>query len=331
MEDDERREGQRCRASFEMQVVGLETRAVMRRGDLSLLGVYVETSTDCGDPGTLHSLRLRTRDRAIRIEVPARVARVVRSDDLLEGSMVSGVAFEFLSYDPGVKEAVEAFVLHVARKTVEAAKAPEHPTRGLSLSLETGWQLRKGERVRVEVPSSNGGRLRLEGRAVRSRRSAKGSYRTRVDLVDPTAATTAEQGMAGPMGIRDALNTGSSPPVPAGEETVSDFRGDLSKLRATALLTLASLEQLTGVLSIAQADATVRVFLRAGRVVDVEGEGLPKPEQDLDQLLGDVCLWDWGTFELELVPVDRVDQIRRSTTSLLIDLARLHDEAQRVA
>ncbi len=292
----------------------MEPRAVIRRGDISLDGLFVEIDREVGEPGTVHRLRMRSRDKAVRLAIEARVARVTRSDDLLHGSQVTGVGFELLAYDAETRAALDHFLAHVAKKRLtDLADAASEELEVAGLSVETSWALRKGERVGIEVPSPSGGCVRYEGQAVRSRRGKSGRWRTRVSLTGEASDSDEPRHVGG---IREALT----------EVPTAHLSGDLSRFRMPTLLTLADLERTTGELRIHRGPQQAIVYLHQGRVVDVEGLGLPREQQ-----LAALCGWTQGAFELFLRDVDRPDLFGLPTTALLIDLARAHDEAQRVA
>ncbi|HJL15562.1 MAG TPA: DUF4388 domain-containing protein [Sandaracinaceae bacterium LLY-WYZ-13_1] len=325
----ERRTSPRIEASLEVQIVGVDRRAILRRGDIGLGGLFVETDVDPGEPGTIRGLRLRSRDKAIRVEVPGRVVRVCRSDDLLRGPVVTGVAFELVAYEPGKRDELAALVLHIARRrpseppVAGPERAPsEASVRGLH--LETDWRLRKGERVRVEVPTPGGESLALEGRVARSRKSRRGTYRARIDL----AATRAPRDRSIP-GVRAALSERPGPRPSRPDAAPPHLAGDLAQLGLATVLSLAAMERMTGVLRVTRGPAEARLYLRDGDVVDAvdpaDRERAPRA------LLGDLLRWNEGRFALGLGPVDRPRRLGVSTTALLLDLAREHDEARRVA
>ncbi|MFK7987096.1 MAG: DUF4388 domain-containing protein [Sandaracinaceae bacterium] len=310
----ERRRHDRVMSSLEIQVQGLESRARMRQGDLSESGLFVRMNVDVGEPGAVHGLRMRTRDKVIRIEVPARVVRVERADDLLSGRIVTGVAFEFLAYEPGKAEEIGALVGHVAQDA--AVRCDDRAEGG---SVDTAWQLRKGEQVHIEVPSPTGGKLRFEGRAVRSRKTSTGSFRTRFEM---TERPSSEPPQAAVQGIRDAMQTPEES-VQAATREAPDFAGELKALSIPSLLSLVTLERMTGTLTVRRPLGEAVLYLRQGGVVDVELLEDPRPPR---ALLKEICHWPAGRFELRLGPVDRPDRIETNTTALLLQLARLHDE-----
>lgn len=340
----ERRRTPRVRASLEVQVGGVENRATLRHGDLSLTGLFVDANLAV-DPGAVHALKIRTRDKELRVEVPGRVVRVLKSDDLLEGTVISGIAFEFLFYEAGKREEIAAMLLHVTRgelgsgevETGHAVTARLSKEDGSSedarvdavslggLSIETDWQLRKGEKIRVELPTPEGGSVKVEGCAVRSRRSKSGTFRTRIELASQSLPDGVDRSVHG---VHDALTkvveaavAPTSEIAPTRKEHLS---GDLAMLGVPSLLSLAGIEQMTGVLRVD--GGAVEVFLQAGRVMDaVDGSGAAPRA-----VLGALCRRDQGSFALTLEPVDRPDRLGASTTALLLDLAREQDEAERV-
>ena len=309
----QRRRSPRIRASLEIQVVGLESRPRMRRGDLSVTGVRFESPHgNVGDPGQVHTLRIATRDREVRVAVPARVVRIVQSNDLEDGENVHSVAFEFMPEDEAAREAVAMLFVHVARARIRhdargVRPASEPPVRdGVhGLRLETDWQIRKGETLTIEVPLREGGTARFEGRAVRSRPSRKGSFRTLFELEKKESSFVS------------ALPTAAE-----------HMRGDLSRVRAPSLLALAAMERMSAVLTTRNDDRCITIYIRDGQIVDAEEVGSQASRR---KLVGEVCQWEHGTFEMSLQEVERPDGIGVPTTVLLLQLARFYDEAQRVA
>jgi len=303
----ESRRNPRFACSLELQIVGIDRRAVIRRGDISLSGLFVGLDRDVGKPGTVHVLRLRTRDKARRVEVQARLARVTSSDDLLCGVVVTGAGFEVLAYEAEAREAYADFVAHVAGSQLST----ENPAEVIdAVSVRTDWPLRKGERLSIEVPSRNGGALRYAGYAVRSRKAKDGTYRTRVEW-DAARAVEAEQEVGG---IREALDQG--PPHLAGE---------LARFGLPSLLGLLALERASGRLRLDGPFGSATVFLRDGAVVDVSGD------DDPIERLATLCRWDAGRFAMHLGRIRCADRVRTSTTALLLELARQEDELARVA
>ena len=91
-----------------------------------------------------------------------------------------------------------------------------------------------------------------------------------------------------------------------------------------SLLAFFELERMTGELTLERGEEIARVFLREGRVVDVEGStDAESPRGRLASLIS----WDSGLFEFAILPVDRPDRVESGTSALLLDIARASDEA----
>jgi hypothetical protein len=83
------------------------------------------------------------------------------------------------------------------------------------------------------------------------------------------------------------------------------------------------MERMTGELTVRHDIEEVRIYDDAGILVDIEplhaGE---TARARLRAVLG----WHAGSFEFDMLPVERENRIGMSTTALLLDLARQHDE-----
>ena len=286
-------------------MIGVERRASMRRGDLSVTGIRFEAPpSDIGATGDTHRLKIVSRDRAVSVETPARVVRVVRTNDLEEGSRVDEVALDFVPEDEATREAIAMLFVHVARAQIKHDARGIRPRPVHAVIVETDWQIRKGEALSIDLPLEEGGTARFEGHAVRSRASRKGTYRTRFEL------ERKESSFVGPLPSRRHME------------------GDLAQVRAPSLLALAAMERMTGILRVHQDHRSIHVFIRDGQIVDAEE---PTSDASRRKLIGEACQWEHGSFELSLEPVDRPDGIGVPTTVLLLQLARFYDEAARVA
>lgn len=302
----ERRRAPRIIASLEIQLVGIERRSSMRRGDLSVTGIRFESPPDeVGSAGDVCTLRIVSRDRAVAVEVDARIIRVVRTNDLEEGMRVDEVALEFMPRDEATREAIAMLFVHVARAQIKHDARGLRPARPVhAVVVETDWQIRKGEALTIDLPLEEGGTARFEGHAVRSRPSRKGTYRTHFEL------ERKESSFVGPLPSHHHME------------------GDVAQIRASSLLALAAMERMTGILRVHQDHRTIHVFIRDGQIVDAEEPG---SEASRRKLIGEACQWERGSFELSLEPVERPDGIGVPTTVLLLQLARFYDEAARVA
>lgn len=298
----ERRRAPRVVASLELRIAGLERRSSMRQGDLSVTGLRVTgLGVDVGQPGDRHRLALASRDGVHVLEVDAQVVRVVRATDIEAGSYVSDAAFEFLPRDEFERESLVMLFVHVARDQIRYDASGVRPAQDRegsvrSMVLETEWALRRGEAIVVEVPLPAGGSARLTGRAVRSRASTKGSYRTVVEF-----STDATQ-------------------LPARKVS-----GDLSQVRASSMLALAAMERIEGILQLSRDGREVILYLRDGQLIDIEAEATSMTRQEL---IAEVSQWDKGSFEMSVCKVERPDKLGMPTPMLLLELARSEQRKQ---
>lgn len=111
---------------------------------------------------------------------------------------------------------------------------------------------------------------------------------------------------------------------PAAPTTAGVVRGDLSEIAITTLLSLFELERTSGIVTLTAGPRAARLFLAGGRVVRIDGGLGDRPPRD--RLMA-VLDWDRGHFEFSAFEVAGVDEIGRSTTQLLLEHARLRDEA----
>lgn len=315
----ERRKAPRIRASLQVHFVGIERRGRMRRGDLSVTGIRIEDpDATLGRVGEITRLRLSSRDDVHKIEVDACLVRVQKIEDL-KGSHVQMAGFDFMAIDELQREAIAMLFVHIAsgqirregstiRRRSQPPIADDAPSEVHSCSIETEWQLRKGEEVRIEIPAPEGGSTMFAGKAVRSRLGKKGTYRTSVEF----APQDDEQSIVPPSAEADAPD--------------DHMVGDLAHIRAPSLLSLASLEHMTGILRLHRDERDIQIYLREGHIVDVDEPGTNTSRR---QLIAQVCQWESGHFELSLCPVLRADGIGVPTPALLLQLAQLEDEQHR--
>jgi DNA-binding response OmpR family regulator len=101
--------------------------------------------------------------------------------------------------------------------------------------------------------------------------------------------------------------------------------GRLDDLGLAAILTLLEAERKTGTLSLLRDSGDRgRLVLRDGRVIDAAlDRGGGRPAEAVYEMLR----WTHGSFDLAVGPVLDEDRVRASTTALLMEGARLLDEA----
>jgi CRP-like cAMP-binding protein len=102
------------------------------------------------------------------------------------------------------------------------------------------------------------------------------------------------------------------------------LEGELGQLRPPSLLVFFEMERMTGVLRLEQKAVKAALFISNGRILDVEVNGrVDEPVAKVIEVIG----WESGTFAFSFEPVDREDRIATGTTGLLLEAARLADEA----
>jgi CheY-like chemotaxis protein len=112
---------------------------------------------------------------------------------------------------------------------------------------------------------------------------------------------------------------------PRGGAERAQLRGDLVEISLPTLLSLLEFERKSGILVVLRDGEAARVFVAAGHVVKVElGEGAT-PRERLLRLLD----WEDGTFEFTACEVVGADEVGLGTQQLLLEHARLRDEAER--
>jgi CheY-like chemotaxis protein len=111
------------------------------------------------------------------------------------------------------------------------------------------------------------------------------------------------------------------------------IHGSLDQLGLSSLLIVLEMERKSGVLVLSRPSHTEtetgRVFLRAGRVcrARLDGRAHPRNHQAVYYML----TWSLGSFEFTALEVDMEDEVKTSTTALLMEGARRIDEAKGAA
>jgi CheY-like chemotaxis protein len=118
------------------------------------------------------------------------------------------------------------------------------------------------------------------------------------------------------------------PPGAARARRATALSGKIEQLGLSSLLVMMEMERKQGVLSMSSDDDMVgRVHLRGGQVVQAEIDGQPglDGKECVYRMLG----WRSGMFSFSATTVDVEDSVQASTTHLLMEGARLIDEAGR--
>lgn len=109
------------------------------------------------------------------------------------------------------------------------------------------------------------------------------------------------------------------------EEGTIALRGDLAHLGVSAVLTILEMERKSGILVLHGPKFTGRVFMREGRALAAFFDDQPQPRGA--EAVYQMLTWKSGKFEFTSLEVDMEDQIKTTTTHLLMEGARLLDEA----
>lgn len=106
--------------------------------------------------------------------------------------------------------------------------------------------------------------------------------------------------------------------------------GRLEQLGLSSLLVMMEMERKDGVLQIQHGDdkRVGRIFLRRGQVIQSRIDN-DVVHRDGRQCVYEMLTWQKGRFHFTAMDVDMEDQVQTSTTSLLMEGARLIDEANR--
>ena len=117
------------------------------------------------------------------------------------------------------------------------------------------------------------------------------------------------------------------PPSDSAKLASSGLAGDLAQVGLSTLLVLIEMERKTGVLKLRCNDGRAgEVVVRSGKVTDASIDG---PDQTTAAQAVHVMLtWSSGKFDFKVRDVAGDDRIAQSTTHLLIEGARLMDEAE---
>ncbi|MBI5511154.1 MAG: DUF4388 domain-containing protein [Deltaproteobacteria bacterium] len=354
----DRRRGARIPTRLRLKIAGVDSEPRIRRGNVSMTGVYAEIDAPVGEPGSVQTLTLAPVETDVHITVLARIVRVVGVQDLWNGPAVAGIAFEFLPETEAKRVQVEDVVREIiaardyvaqslqidAQFEVGPASAPESPqtahavVRDLGVArmvLVTSWPVTVGESIRcnIEAPDS-GRRFAIAGKVTKAETAPSpdtDGYRVEVEFAPgpelAPAAPPEAQGATIAGAIGSLLEELIFPDPAGGPHRVREhLRGTLERIRLASLMGFFEIERLTGILSLRREDQTAKVFVKDGRVLDADISGLfllPRAA------LATMIQWDSGDFEFELQPVDRVDRLSTSTSALLIELAKDVDEKRR--
>ena len=128
--------------------------------------------------------------------------------------------------------------------------------------------------------------------------------------------------------VTDSANA-EPPTFPGIRRKNSGLRGRLEQLGLSSLLVMLEMERKDGLLLLknGEDDTVARFFLRRGQVIQARIE----KRDDLDgrQSVYAALAWTKGKFSFSAMEVDMEDEIKSTTTGLLMEGARIMDEDNR--
>jgi len=145
----------------------------------------------------------------------------------------------------------------------------------------------------------------------------------------PPIPKTAGNAQTVARGAAPANAKGSTPPFPTSKPV--GIHGTLEQLGLSSLLVILEMERKSGILRVEKQGSTARVFAREGRIIAarIDGEGVAKEHRKGAQAVYQLLTWTAGRFDFSVVDVDMEDEVQSTTTNLLMEGARLIDEANR--
>ena len=361
------RRSARVAAEFYVTLAGVEREPVLRRGNISATGIYFVTDANVGDVGMMSWLDIKSVDGERSLHVMAYVVRHVTLNDIegppivgvalefmTEGAAAALAVQDFVRYVLSLRRGETE-----TRPDMNTEVEPEPPPSSgsgaprmsiKSMVLETTWPVSMGEDLVLDVQAVNTPcSVRMKARALRvvEKRDPR-RYLVHLEGQGeadqpPRPASSAVEEMVPaqpvPLSIRamdddevsqtvddllSALTVQQQPSAPITRSRRFHLSGTLSRIPITTLCSLFEMERLTGKLVVRDGDEATTIYLRDGRLVDVEP--LSENTAPLERLRGTLGLQK-GSFEFFVQPVDRADRVGVSTTALLLEFARLSDEA----
>ncbi len=338
----DKRRAARIRTPFYLAVDGIDAAPVLRQGNISASGLYVELPAPVGDAGSVEWLDLSSVDHVHKLHVMAHVIRTIAFNDISNGTGY-GVALEFMPDSDSAEDELQAFVAYVlARKLSSAAlrqvrpSSPPSierlrasgrtaPTPVQTIEVDASWPFEEGESIEVLIRAPKSGNwVRCETKVERVHPITSRElplFKNRLSV----HATSEGQGGGIPLTEND-LEDWMSKFLQAPERSTAESRGHLSgalsRIKLPAILSLLEMDRMTGELSLTSSTDDVVVFLEEGRVIDAMG----RSANDARGILLNVFSWNDGSFRFEAKTIDRADVLATTTMALLLDLARETDE-----
>jgi uncharacterized protein (TIGR02266 family) len=357
---DEAREAPRVAAEFRVTYQTVDELVVAYCTDLSKGGLFLAADAPL-PPDTIVSVLLELPEGSAAIPTTARV--VYRRDAeqaKLQGKPM-GMGLTFLDLDEDTLMLIEAFISE--RITTETAQMlPVRMERRLSvLVVDDDVACQKvaaapfrarGDYVRVagdgmealalalkeapDVVLADVNMPRMDGWVFLRMMRARPQLST-VPFIFLTTLSGEEERLRGyQLGVDDYVSkpyrstelrarvdrlTARMRPVRDGE---ASLRGDLEQVSLGSVLTFLEFERKTGELTV-ESELVARVLMREGRPLKVEIEGAP-PMSPLE-LFHTLLDWPTGRFQFAGRELDLEDDLKTTSTAILLEHARLKDES----
>jgi CheY-like chemotaxis protein len=122
------------------------------------------------------------------------------------------------------------------------------------------------------------------------------------------------------------------PPIPGmPAKKPAGIHGTLEQLGLSSLLVMIEMERKSGILRLEKIGVTGRIFCREGRVIAarLDGDRAPANARKGAESVYHMLTWADGRFDFSAVDVDMEDEVKSTTTHLLMEGARLIDEGKR--
>jgi CheY-like chemotaxis protein len=119
-------------------------------------------------------------------------------------------------------------------------------------------------------------------------------------------------------------------PKPEGPADLRGFSGAIEDISLASLLVLLEMERKTGMLVLNRRGTSdrCRIFLRDGSIIAAFLDG--DASRRHTELLYSILNWSAGGFSFKSLPVEMTDEVRATTTHLLIEATRQLDEEERI-
>jgi hypothetical protein len=318
---------------------GLDAAPLLRPGDISQTGIYFETTVDPGPMGSVQTLSIAAEDGSHEVSLLAQLVRRVTTQDLWKGQVFCGAAFRFMAETEERQKHLAALVQFFLARAVggetsvqsanAAARSVVHKASGVVV-IEATWGLAAGEEVRLVLEAPGSGRsVEVHAQVATSTPMvADGGALVRTTLrlggaPKPQAVVAGDSMFEALDALMDRNELEPEPPQ-APQEHLS---GVVSVVSLSGLVSFLEIQRMNGVLTVTRGDTRAFVHVRDGRLVDLEQDGAPA----LDPVAAavEVLSWQDGSFEFIRDDSPRQDRMGRPTMELLLEAARLQDEASR--